>query len=398
MRRHLVLTLLAAMLLGAFAPRSARAVDLRPEAFDVFLETDDVSAADVAEGCAGGTQDRRLLRYALRTRNLGPGDLALGNPQCPDCLSNPGAACANPNFVCGTAHGHVHFEGFARSELLDGNGNVVAGGAKSGFCVLDSECHVFRYSCNNQGLTAGCADVYSAGLPCQYIDLTDADVPPGTYTLRVTSDPDNRIAETNESNNVATIQVEIGSTGPTPTTTPAPLCASLPRTNCHTSPRSLLELRGSPDPRKQRLSWRWLKGDTARPAFGNPEAVTRYAFCLYDEAAGTPKRTMSIAVPEAGTCGRRACWSQIGERGFRYSDRLALTEGVHQIAVVSGEGRARMVVQGKGVQLPIPALPIEPYIALRAQLVNSENECWESLYTPPATSNTATRFKDSTAE
>ena len=53
-------------------------------------------------------------------------------------------------------------------------------------------------------------------MPCQYVDITDANLPDGDYTLRVTQDPENVIAEANESNNVATATVHLG-----PPTTPA---------------------------------------------------------------------------------------------------------------------------------------------------------------------------------
>ena len=82
-------------------------------AIDVTVRVRDVDPADVAEGCAGGELDRRLIEFSLRTLNDGPNDLAMGNPGCPNCTLNPGAACTNPLFVCGTAHGHAHFESFA---------------------------------------------------------------------------------------------------------------------------------------------------------------------------------------------------------------------------------------------------------------------------------------------
>src|SRR5206468_2633402 len=42
---------------------------------------------------------------------------------------------------------------------------------------------------------------------CQYIDITD--VAPGTYGLEIEFDPSNRIPESNESNNLASISVTI---------------------------------------------------------------------------------------------------------------------------------------------------------------------------------------------
>lgn len=206
MRRLILAAAVAALLIA----RGAAALpDLVPEITDVSVSTGDVDAGDVAEGCAAGLTGQRLLRYSLRARNLGPDDLVLGDPGCPDCQGNPGAACTNPLYVCSPAHGHAHFEGFAVGELVDGHGTVVAQSRKYGFCLLDYECGQTKFDCNNQGISAGCADIYDTGLPCQYIDLTGLDLAPDTYTLRVTLDPQNVLPEANESNNVATAPVII---------------------------------------------------------------------------------------------------------------------------------------------------------------------------------------------
>jgi hypothetical protein len=200
------ITLLAFLALApSVRPAAAQLPDLTVEAFDVELEQGaSVDADDVVEGCAGAASGRTLLRFALRTGNAGAADVVLGDPGCPDCSAFPGAACANPLYVCSTAHGHAHFNGYAKSELIAPDGTVAATGRKIGFCVFDLECPDGtppKYSCDYQGLTAGCADVYLAELPCQYMDLTGVPLSPGGYRLRVTVDPDGMIAEADEGNN-----------------------------------------------------------------------------------------------------------------------------------------------------------------------------------------------------
>ena len=192
--------------------RLARAAlpDLVAEAFDLRIERDaSVDPGDVAEGCAGGPSGRTLLRFGLRTRNVGEGDLVLGDPGCPVCAEHPGAACANPLYVCAPAHKHAHFQGYANAEVVRPDGVVVSIGRKIGFCVLDLECPAPQYTCAYQGLSAGCADVYPASLPCQYVDLTDVALGPGDYRLRVTVDPEHRIDESDESNNVVEIPLPL---------------------------------------------------------------------------------------------------------------------------------------------------------------------------------------------
>jgi cysteine-rich repeat protein len=214
--RSAIVWLAALGLLGG-APEARALPDLVPEipSFSVD-ENASVDPGDVAEGCAGGETGRHLVEFGLRTRNVGADDLVMGDPGCPSCVLNPGAACTNPLYHCSPAHGHAHFEEYVLAELIAPGGEVVAVGRKQGFCLLDSECAAPQYTCGFQGISAGCADVYSEGLPCQYIDITGLGLPEGTYTLRVVVDPDDVLAESNEGNNAATTQVVLG--------TPSPAC------------------------------------------------------------------------------------------------------------------------------------------------------------------------------
>ncbi|HXC49309.1 MAG TPA: lysyl oxidase family protein [Candidatus Limnocylindrales bacterium] len=204
---------LAAAAIGLLGPVRASALpDLVPEIFNITVATQNVLAGDVVEGCAGGQYDRRLVKFSLKTTNIGPDDLILGDPGCPNCSLNPGAECTNPLFECGAAHGHAHFGAFANSEILDENDQVVAIGHKYGFCLLDLICPNKHYSCSYQGLTAGCSDVYSSGLPCQYIDITDAGLPDGIYKLRVHVNPDGVLSESDQSNNTIETLFTLGQT------------------------------------------------------------------------------------------------------------------------------------------------------------------------------------------
>lgn len=219
MRRFGTIAATVLVLMLARAPVALALPDIAPEISAVAVDFDaTVDPGDVAEGCAGGTTGRVLVNFTTTTRSLGPDDLYMGDPGCPDCALNPGAPCTNPLYVCSTAHGHPHFEGFAKAELLDANGVVVVTGSKQGFCLEDFGCANPQFDCGNQGITVGCVDVYAAGLPCQYVDITDANLPDGDYTLRVTQDPEDVIAEANETNNVATATVHLGPPTPAPPT------------------------------------------------------------------------------------------------------------------------------------------------------------------------------------
>ena len=196
--------------------------DLIPGISDVTLQRGaTVPSGDVAEGCAAATSGVDLLRFATTTENVGTADVILGDPLCPDCATHPLEVCGNPQITCAPAggHGHGHYANYARYELLDATGRVAVVGRKQGFCLRDNACPAPVYTCAFQGISAGCADVYGVDLGCQYLDVTG--VPDGNYTLRVTVDPFARIAELNETNNVTTLAVVLGSDSCTATDLPA---------------------------------------------------------------------------------------------------------------------------------------------------------------------------------
>ncbi len=130
------------------------------------------------------------------------------------------------------SHGHIHFEGWARYRLRqvtanNGVGPIVASGEKVSFCVLDvtpfnlglpnAPPNAQYNGCNQfQGISPGWADIYGAGLPDQWIDITG--VPMCQYWLEVIADPDGRIREGNENNNVERRLITLGNDCPAPTT------------------------------------------------------------------------------------------------------------------------------------------------------------------------------------
>src|SRR5262245_11167946 len=79
-------------------------------AASAFTETLDFAETDcaVVEGCVNGPGDRLLLRFDVATPNVGTADLVLGKPK------------ASPNlFEYSPCHGHYHFTGYAKYQLLD---------------------------------------------------------------------------------------------------------------------------------------------------------------------------------------------------------------------------------------------------------------------------------------
>jgi glucose/arabinose dehydrogenase len=179
---------------------------IQPEVITMSFAPDN---CDVLDGCTmEGT--RQLLRFAVETLNQGNEDLVIGS------------RLGSPLFEYDSCNDYYQFRYYASFRLLDNGGQEVATGNKFGFCLLDSQrvlpnaSTTERFTCNYQGLQAGWSDVYSAGLPCQYLDVTT--VPAGQYALEVHLNSLNRLVESNPSNNVAVLPVVVeGScTGPPP--------------------------------------------------------------------------------------------------------------------------------------------------------------------------------------
>jgi putative cell wall-binding protein len=134
-------------------------------------------------------------------------------------------------FIQHADHDHMHFGDFALYELrlLDSHGQadmssdgLVAGGGKASFCLVDSEAdrggledpftRSYYAGCtgeegDTQGISPGWRDVYLSTLADQQIPLDG--VGDGTYALVVTVDPDGRLREADDSDNVAGTTVRL---------------------------------------------------------------------------------------------------------------------------------------------------------------------------------------------
>jgi hypothetical protein len=170
-------------------------------ATNLYLANVTAGECEIAEGCLGGTGQRRVLRFDASMMNKGAEDLVLGNPD------------AGGPFIYAPCHKHYHFENFARYELRNASGDVVVTGRKQAFCAQDSarvdsdSARIGRYTCDFQGIQVGWQDVYPPQLPCQYIDVTD--IPTGTYWLEVEVNPEHTLTELRYDNNRAKVKLDL---------------------------------------------------------------------------------------------------------------------------------------------------------------------------------------------
>jgi hypothetical protein len=101
--------------------------------------------------------------------------------------------------------------------------------------------------------------------------------------------------------------------------------------------------------------------------------------CVYDGAAGP---IASAAAPAGGLCNARRprpCWKETGG-GVRYANGDLTPDGLQRIDLRAGpDGKAKIVVKGKGEPLALPPLPILA-LPVTVQLVASDGACWEATY------------------
>ena len=101
---------------------------------------------------------------------------------------------------------------FAEYKLMNLDGTVAAEGHKTSFCLLDvsqmtTGAPSQEFTCDNQGISIGWADIYSRNLDCQFIDATG--VPPGEYLMSVELNPLGLISESDYGNNAAVFPVTL---------------------------------------------------------------------------------------------------------------------------------------------------------------------------------------------
>ena len=165
-------------------------------------QTFGANSCAVQEGCVAAPGDRRLLRFDTITPNLGTADFYVGNP-----TNNPDA------FEPGCQGGFV-FQSYAGYRLLSADGSqVVSVGHKAAFALIDvtpwtPDAGPAQYGFGaDMGISVGWADIYGAGLGCQYVDITG--VPAGDYQLEISINADEIIEESTFDNNLLLVPVTI---------------------------------------------------------------------------------------------------------------------------------------------------------------------------------------------
>ena len=156
-------------------------------------------------------------------------------------------------------------------------------------------------------------------------------------------------------------------------------CASAPEPGCRAPGKATLVVKNNGGI-KDRFVWKWLKGAATTVAdFGAPTAGDDYELCVYD---GSGALVTSAGAPAAGLCAGNPCWSSLGTNGFKYKDKDLTPDGLLKVLLRSGDtGKAKVVAKGKGLNLDLPALPIDGAdFPLVVQMQGEQGECWSSSF------------------
>jgi hypothetical protein len=144
------------------------------------------------------------------------------------------------------------------------------------------------------------------------------------------------------------------------------------------------------------LVWKWKKWpDTQTGTFGDPRTTETYTLCVFDGVDGPgAAHVYRSDIPAGGTCGTKPCWRPIGSPsapiGFKYLDKAGTADGMVKIKLKSLGGPAKILLRGKGEQLPDLTTPLTMPVAV--QLQTSTGECWGSIFSAELR-NDGTNFK-----
>ncbi len=160
------------------------------------------NACEVQDMCVLGSGERRLLRFDTITPNLGDADFYVGNPT------------NNPDVFDVDCTGQSVYLNYARYRLLNADGTVeVSMGHKAAFALIDvapwtDDAGPAQYGFGeDMGISVGWVDIYGAGLPCQYVDITG--IASGDYQLEISINAEEEIEEATFDNNILLVPVTI---------------------------------------------------------------------------------------------------------------------------------------------------------------------------------------------
>lgn len=155
-----------------------------------YIEPDSCA---LAEGCVTGSGWRRLLLYDASIENASPVELSVGP------VSDESPFVQRNVFEFSECHEHYHYSHYGNFTYGDSPGE------KRAFCIESTDRYfnseqtplAHPFGCDNQGIASGWGDTYIAGIECNWIDITDLEVPESglEQSLEFALNPDGFICE-----------------------------------------------------------------------------------------------------------------------------------------------------------------------------------------------------------
>ncbi|WP_119068834.1 lysyl oxidase family protein [Rubrobacter indicoceani] len=236
MRQVIIAAVIAAGAL-LFATAASPATGSDPEPSRIPAASDvlpDIGMAHLGNFRVQYTGGKRLLRFDSVVVNTGPGRFEVRGSR-----PNSGASTMTVSqhvynssggrrilptdatmYFGGDGHNHWHVRDLESFDLKRvKNNRALRAGAKHGFCFYDNYRFGSRLSpyythCGDNtdlvvtmGLSRGWGDIYPYTLPDQYVDITG--LPDGRYRMVGTADEANWFRESNEANNITSVNLKI---------------------------------------------------------------------------------------------------------------------------------------------------------------------------------------------
>lgn len=169
---------------------------------------------------------------------------------------------------------------------------------------------------------------------------------------------------------------------------PKGIALQMPIAPCNRGAKSKLAL-------NPQVKWKWGKGDAvSKQQFGDPTADTNYYLCFFDEELPTPEANQRDV---AAVCNLAAAGEVWKDKKNGFKRKTGEQKGILKVLLKAGEaGKAKIKVKGKVV--PQPSKPFDQDPDFVVQLVNSDLECWESVFPAPAQKNGPAKFKDKVSD
>jgi len=146
-----------------------------------------------------------------------------------------------------------------------------------------------------------------------------------------------------------------------------------PPPGCRTSAKGLLLYKDNLTNSKDKLVWKWIKGQaTSFAELGVPTGTTVYTLCLYAGTAALGDVTIASG----------SNWAVLGaNKGYKYKDKTGSSDGVTKAILKANlSDKSKALVKGKGEGLPDLTTPFATPVTV--QLHNSSNNvCFTNTLT-----------------